>query len=241
MGINKLPDRVNGEGFDETWFNVIRSALIGDIVPRNSSGVATDQGGDVGSTTYRWNNAYLKKILLGTVANNNTIEESSSDLIIKVGGNTKFNLNATNGMDGQYLKSLSVPTAARGTLGELETSSSGSFTSAVSNTREFITNLEGSITTYGNPVWLGLIGTSNSSDCYFGTSGLAGLLEVWFMRGGSDIYKFRTHLNGLTMTPTMFWTVDRSLAAGTYTYRVEAKLSTDTFKAFNVALVAYEL
>ncbi len=56
--------RANGSTIDASWWNTIRSALMVDQYPRNSSGVATDQGGSLGSSSSRWVNAYLINLFL---------------------------------------------------------------------------------------------------------------------------------------------------------------------------------
>ncbi len=60
MGVDTLPDRTDGETIDESWFDVVRSALGVDHVPRNSSGVATTRAGSLGSSTYAWLKAFIE-------------------------------------------------------------------------------------------------------------------------------------------------------------------------------------
>jgi hypothetical protein len=68
MATDTLSARSNGQTIDETWYNVIRSALGTDFDPRNSSGVAIDGAGTLGTNTLRWLNAYLMamKLMNGT-------------------------------------------------------------------------------------------------------------------------------------------------------------------------------
>jgi hypothetical protein len=60
MGSDTIPDRANGNIIDEDWFDVIQRALKGDLIPRNSSGVAEDIAGSLGSATYWWKKAFIK-------------------------------------------------------------------------------------------------------------------------------------------------------------------------------------
>ncbi len=54
MGSDTVPQRYDATTILATWFNIIRSAINGDWVPRNSSGVATSEGGSLGTATYPW-------------------------------------------------------------------------------------------------------------------------------------------------------------------------------------------
>lgn len=58
MGTETLPDRSDGQTIDETWFDIIRDAMKGNFVPRNTSGVATDAAGSMGTSTYRWSDVH---------------------------------------------------------------------------------------------------------------------------------------------------------------------------------------
>lgn len=52
MGTDTIPTRSDGTTILATHPNVIRSALCGDLVPRNASGEATSIAGSLGTTTY---------------------------------------------------------------------------------------------------------------------------------------------------------------------------------------------
>lgn len=52
MGTDTIAARTDGTTILATHPNVIRSALCGDLVPRNASGIATALAGSLGSTTY---------------------------------------------------------------------------------------------------------------------------------------------------------------------------------------------
>ena len=54
MGADNITTRANTTAFDAAWFNEYKSALSLDIVPRNASAVATDEGASLGSATYKF-------------------------------------------------------------------------------------------------------------------------------------------------------------------------------------------
>jgi YVTN family beta-propeller protein len=59
MGLNTLSSRSDLQTIVAEWFNDIKTLLCIDIVPRNISGVPTDSAGSLGSSTYRWKDAYF--------------------------------------------------------------------------------------------------------------------------------------------------------------------------------------
>ena len=44
--------------------NSLADALLGDFVPRNASGIATNLFGDLGTSTYRWNEAHIHDLIV---------------------------------------------------------------------------------------------------------------------------------------------------------------------------------
>ena len=77
MGLGTISSRTNGQTIDQTWFNLLRTVLSEDLVPRNGSGVVTASGGSLGSTAYAWLYAYLTKLKLLSNSNYVTIEPPS--------------------------------------------------------------------------------------------------------------------------------------------------------------------
>jgi hypothetical protein len=59
MGTETIPDRANSTVIDQSWFNIVKSAIKGDWVPRNSSGVATTLGGSIGTSALVWLKAHI--------------------------------------------------------------------------------------------------------------------------------------------------------------------------------------
>lgn len=89
MGTNNIPAATDSTIIPADHHNKIRTALIGDIVPRNSSANAEDEAGSVGQSGFRWLQGYIKTLFVGSVADNISLSSSSGDLIISVGGNVR--------------------------------------------------------------------------------------------------------------------------------------------------------
>jgi hypothetical protein len=79
MGTNTLPTRANGQFMDETWFDKINEALFGDLVPRNASGVATNNAGALGTVTYTWSQGVTYSAWYRALNNSNVIRVKSPD------------------------------------------------------------------------------------------------------------------------------------------------------------------
>lgn len=92
MGTSNIPSAVSNTVIPASNHNAIRSALIADHVPRNASANAEDAVGSLGTSAFRWLQGFIKKVLIGEVADNISIEAESSDCIIKVGGVERFRI-----------------------------------------------------------------------------------------------------------------------------------------------------
>lgn len=66
MGIGNLTERGNTI-IRADWFNQLRAALLGDLVPRNASGVPTDQGGSLGTVDYEWEAVRAARLIIDGV------------------------------------------------------------------------------------------------------------------------------------------------------------------------------
>ena len=86
MGTGNIPVAVANTTIPAADHNSIRSALTIDHVPRNASANATDEGGNLGASAFRWLIGYIKTLFIGSVADNISIASDSSDCIINVGG-----------------------------------------------------------------------------------------------------------------------------------------------------------
>lgn len=82
MGISIIPTRANGNTIDETWYNVLKDALTVALVPRNASGVPTDQGGTLGDSLRAW-----AKVYFGASASAFTLEDDGAgNIVFKIAG-----------------------------------------------------------------------------------------------------------------------------------------------------------
>lgn len=111
MGSDTIPNRTDNTTIFAEHVNILKRVLAGDILPRNVSGVTTDLGGGVGSSTYRFDESFFLQLVIGAVASGLKIQESSGALHFKVGDVLKMVLDS-NGIDGNYLKADSVLGAA---------------------------------------------------------------------------------------------------------------------------------
>jgi hypothetical protein len=161
---------------------------------------------------------------------NSTLEVSSNLIQVKDGGVTKPKLAAL----GQQVSTLTSLTFS---------TSSTSFVD--------VTNLTVSITTTGRPVFVAMIPDPAGADAAFcsaqeNSSGGDATGIVAFLRGATNIGQFQLSSvvgsgANFIATPGTFLTID-VVAAGTYTYKVQAKrVFGDTFGVNYFKLIAYEL
>jgi len=86
VGTNTIPQAVPNTIIPSTDHNSLRTALVGDHVPRSTGGAPVTLSGSVGTSSFRWLLGYIQKIFIGTAAQNISLEGDGSDLVIKVGG-----------------------------------------------------------------------------------------------------------------------------------------------------------
>lgn len=104
-----------------------------------------------------------------------------------------------------------------------------------------VTNLTVTITTTGRPVMLVMQG--DASDAYIAaTAGSSAIWGIYFLRGGVLLSGHRGAFNNQTSNQTAFCpTCVDVVAAGTYTYTIQAIVSANTLTVNNYRLMAYEL
>ncbi len=64
MGTQTLVQRTDNIAMLAAWFNQLRGAMLLDSVPRNASGVPTNEAGSVGNQDYQWLNGRFKRIYI---------------------------------------------------------------------------------------------------------------------------------------------------------------------------------
>lgn len=187
------------------------------IPAANNTIVTIDTSGNIGSSV---------------VTDNSTLEISSNTLQVKA-----------SGIDTAQLKFHAVTKDKTAPLGQQISLSclgfgttSGSFTG--------VTNLSVTITTTGRPVSLALIPDSNSSfnSLIRYTTAIAGTANIAFFNGSSQMTNSAlvTSTSNLDKQALYLAYVDTPLA-GTYTYNVQAKVTTGTLTVDYFRLIAYEL
>lgn len=78
MGLGTIPSRSNGQTIDEQWFNLIKTVLSVDLVPRNASGVVVSEAGALGSSTYPWARVHANQAVVQANGQEVTIEGHAS-------------------------------------------------------------------------------------------------------------------------------------------------------------------
>lgn len=144
-----------------------------------------------------------------------------------------------------------VTQAKRVALGQQLSSSSGSF-STTSTSYVDVTNLTDTITTTGRPVWVGLESDGGGTICVVGstaTSGVTGIsATVGIIRGATEISTLGI-FNGGSSSSLLAVSLPCSsvnhidvVGAGTYTYKVQVKGSSNsTGRVQQAKLLVYEL
>lgn len=95
--------------------NKFKTALTDQLVPRNSSGVPTNNGGSLGTSTYRWNDTYTATLLL---------QRSSSSFNVQL--NSPIGLAASYGINFPLALPGSALPVILDSAGDLSTSTIGS-------------------------------------------------------------------------------------------------------------------
>jgi hypothetical protein len=256
MSSDTIPSRSNGQTIDSTWFNILRTVLSQDQYPRNASAVATDQGGSLGTSTYRWLAAYLITQYLFNGSHSVALAASASlatdytltlptglpvsgsrFLLVDNTGQSTLSVdvdNSTLEVSGSTLrvKDAGITRAKLASLGQTITSSSGTF-STTSETQ--ITNFSAAITTTGRPVFIGIISDGSGNDSYIEG---ASSYTIRFKRSGTNIGR-HTGVSAGKLPSSSYSHID-DVAAGTYTYTITIQ-SASTVSVNYSKMVVYEM
>lgn len=267
MGDNTLVSKNDGDIIPSSVVNQYRTALNGDLVPRNTSGVATDLAGDIGTSSIGWANVYADTYNIGTPASGLKIVENGSNQISIQSSGVERVIIDDDGLNADGLKDATISAAKLGVnsvtttkisdsnvttakiadsnvtrakiedVGEQSSSSSGSF-STTSASAVDVTNLSVTITTSGRPIMIFLTPTSSGGSLY--AQGTAGVVDI--LRGATNVGSFR--LSADTRVPPGCVMVINAPSAGTYTFKAQAYSvggSPNIMNVINCTLNAYEL
>lgn len=239
MGTDTIPARTAGQIIAPSHPNLLRDVLALDHVPRNASGVAADIAGNLGTSTYRWNNLFAKLLNIGAIASGLTIEDDSGDIVIKVGAAEVCRISA-DGLDAAGLEdstltiakaAIKTVSASPGLNGFAVSASCGAF-STYSVSFVDVTNLSVTLTTKGNPVELGLTsdgGGNNSQFSITHSSASSAAAYLRFLQDASEVgqyYMSTAHWGSTTSSaacPASCINHKYVPAAGTYTWKVQLR------------------
>jgi hypothetical protein len=234
-GSNSLTS-VSGGKVQTTHVNQFYSAFNQNLVPRNSSGVATDIGGDLGQSNLRWEDLFAKKLNVGASASLLFMDENSGKIRFGVGGVGVTEIEAT-GLNGAGIKDATITSGkhAAAVYG-IAAATSGLYTST-STTFGLVTNQTVAVTTTGRPVKIALMGgtSSGSHSGIYGQCSSCTTFNQWIrlLRNGTEISRQSVGATQSTsgtlrvMVPCgSFDVLDAPRAAGSYTYTLEAAIET---------------
>lgn len=250
MGNNVIPVAVGGTTIPITDHNSIRTAMIGAWVPRNTSAVATDAAGDLGTSSIKWNNAYCNTYNVGDTSSGLAItENASNELSLEVGGSEVSKFDA-NGLDGSGIKDATIPKSKMVSLGQQTSRHSFSTTS----TSYTATSHSVTITTSGRPVLVlfypsGVGASSYAISTSTAQTTITGSLQIKRganVLGGVTVSSLDTDAPTTQIVAAPGTSIVRfdDVSAGTYTYTVEVRCDTNntTFQSYNeFTLAVWEL
>lgn len=167
MGLNTLPVAVDENIIPAEHHNALTEAFLLDLVPRNASRQATSDGGQLGTSLYRWLRLYIKEIIVGTTSENlrihspnskelwleNTVGDSvrliEGSVKVFIGGAEKFSVEAAELVTPeQYINQNSIKTNAKvatGYLGYSEDTTGDTHTVPISGTTTITNALAGKV------------------------------------------------------------------------------------------------
>jgi len=259
-GTNNLPTET-GPVIQLSHVNKFKTALSGDIVPRDASGTVADIASSVGQSSNRWLHVYTKQLDLLYGASSNAISflapngvsapysltfpaalpGSTLPFQVTSGGTITYAQIPTGGIaDG------AVTQAKRAALGQQISSSTGAGQVEITyngGTWQDVTNLSVTITTTGRPVIIGLM-----PDLVNGVgrivSKTTALLLLQILRDSTQVYYsgMGDSANLVTYPASVVYCLDTP-AAGTYTYKLQGKGSQDFAGGYiyYLKLFAFEL
>lgn len=233
MSTNTIPERQDGTTIFASWANDIRTAIYGDFVPRNTSAVATDQAGSLGSTSFKWLSAYLHNLYIY----NSTLRTR----ILRASGGANYDLTLPNdypSFEGPLKVSTSGIVSYDLTGNSVLSGSSGAFSGTYAVYTD-VTNLDVTINRNGRPVFLLIVGDSSSTNVQMSAG--ANNATVRFVRNNATILCDLKFTFADQHAPGSYNYVDTSVTTGSTSYKLQVLAPTGTSFLVNLRLVAVQL
>lgn len=89
MGTGTVTSALSGTVIPAEHHNSLRSAIIGDFVPRAAAGTVSDTAGSLGSSGLKWLSVFSESLTIGTTSSIEISEDGSNNLVFSIGGNQR--------------------------------------------------------------------------------------------------------------------------------------------------------
>lgn len=242
MSTDSIPQRNFNQTINQDAFNVIKRVLDGDLVCRNLNGIALDQAGSLGNTTYR----FLALLTTGLKISGDTqhfvafsaiggmtsdysltlptqLPASTNSLLMIDNTGQMILIDPDSTLDSRTGPNFSV--ANQGitktkiaSLGQQVSANAG--TQAYSNTTFVqMANQSITITTTGRPVFIGFIVAQGTDRACVTIN--ANWAKIRFLRGSTEISR---QMSNITRLPVSAIQHIDTPPAGTYTYSAECEV-----------------
>lgn len=245
MGSNTLSQKSDGNIASSSDVNQYRTALNGDLVPRNASGVATNESGSIGTSAIKWLSGYIKTLFVGDPNNGNKVDEDGSDLRLSSDSGVQIDINGSpigSGINSSGISRNMLASSSVSVDTNTGTYSNGSLT--------YTTIVDVSFTTRGGPVIVSLEPGDSSNGVSYIMNDQADNNQAGYIR----LYRDSTSLTHSEISwtatfqndhkyPFHFLHIDTTASAGTYNYAWKAAVSdTDAvIYAKNYSIKVFEL
>lgn len=240
MSKNTTIARSNGQVIDDQWVNTLRKTLIGDIFPRNSSGVVTTEAGSLGSESYRFLTAYLMNAIFKSTDTGNTVTIKAPATLA---ANRTYTLpdalpssDEVIVMNSSGVLSTQKLTQALRSSSNYAESSNFSF-STTSSSFVDVTNSSMSITCTGRPIQISIRPNTSSGLFSVGSNDVG--LRLILLRGSTEIARFYS-LTGGTQSKPFSSGIRDNPGAGTFTYKLQVSTVSGTAQVYG-KMVCWEV
>lgn len=228
MSSDTLPDRTAGQTIFADHQNIFKRAFVQDVVPRNSSGVATDVAGSLGTALLKWLTGHLNTLYLYTGSRFTGITRAS--------GGSDYTLTLPNALPA-IQKYMLVASDGTVTFSNPAPSYSSDITTATATSGSPVTAATKTLTTNGRPVLLGLLPLASHTVnqgvfAIMASGGDDVSVQIIWKRDSVQIGSGTFSVSNMGTDPTvslplsMFWHLDDGASAGSHTYELELLCNT---------------